>query len=120
MASSPSLRKLVLCAAAGALSTLGQAPPPAAPPPATSPPATPQAAPRPGGPSGGLSPYSGKLVEVTVPNPLTKYTPVTEFMLSNPAPGDWLTWRRAYDYQGFSPLKQVDRANVRNLRAAWS
>lgn len=53
-------------------------------------------------------------------NPLERITPVTEATLSHPPAGDWLTWRRTYDALGFSPLKQVTRANVKNLRVAWS
>ena len=41
-------------------------------------------------------------------------------MLAKPPAGDWLTWRRTYDDQGYSPLKQIDRGNVKNLRVAWS
>jgi alcohol dehydrogenase (cytochrome c) len=41
-------------------------------------------------------------------------------MLSAPADGEWLTWRRSFDAQGFSPLTQVTRDNVNDLRLAWS
>ncbi len=54
------------------------------------------------------------------PNPLDKIAPVTDAMLSNPAPGEWLTWRRTYDDLGFSPLKQITKDNVKNLRVAWT
>ncbi|MBZ5579306.1 MAG: PQQ-binding-like beta-propeller repeat protein [Acidobacteriia bacterium] len=53
-------------------------------------------------------------------NPLDTLTPVTDSLLQNPPPGEWLTWRRGFDYQGFSPLKQITKANVRNLRVAWT
>jgi alcohol dehydrogenase (cytochrome c) len=53
-------------------------------------------------------------------NPLDKITPVTGAMLQNPPTGDWLTWRRSFDYQGFSPLKQITKSNVNNLRVAWT
>ena len=33
---------------------------------------------------------------------------------------EWPSWRRGYDGQGFSPLKQITRSNVGELRAAWS
>ena len=29
------------------------------------------------------------------------FVPVTDAMLQNPAPGDWLTWRRTLDGWGF-------------------
>lgn len=47
------------------------------------------------------------------------FTPVTDEMLRNPPPGDWLNWRRALDGQGYSPLNQITRDNVRDLRLAW-
>src|SRR5262249_48050783 len=53
-------------------------------------------------------------------NPLDSISPVTDQMLMNPAPGEWLTWRRTYDDLGFSPLKQITKDNVKNLRVAWS
>jgi alcohol dehydrogenase (cytochrome c) len=45
---------------------------------------------------------------------------VTDADLLNPPPSDWLHWRRAYDGQGFSPLNQITRQNVGQLRLAWS
>lgn len=72
------------------------------------------------GPSGGLSPYAALPPAPVRPNPFDKFTPVTEAKLMNPSPGDWLTWRRTYDDMGFSPLKQIDRSNVADLRVAWS
>lgn len=54
------------------------------------------------------------------PNPLEKITPVSDAMLSNPPAGEWLTWRRTHDAMGFSPLRQITQANVKNLRVAWS
>ena len=48
------------------------------------------------------------------------FVPVTDAMLQNPAPGDWLTWRRTLDGWGYSPLDQIDRGNVGDLRMVWS
>jgi len=47
------------------------------------------------------------------------FSPVTEKMLSDPSAADWLSWRRTLDGQGFSPLGQVTRDNVDELRLAW-
>src|SRR5689334_17819383 len=47
------------------------------------------------------------------------YKPVTQQMLENPAPEDWLMYSRTYDAQRFSPLKQINRQNVGQLRLAW-
>ena len=52
--------------------------------------------------------------------PLSRLSPVTDAMLRRPAEGDWLMWRRTYQTLGFSPLKQVSKANVRGLGTAWS
>jgi alcohol dehydrogenase (cytochrome c) len=51
---------------------------------------------------------------------LDRITPVTDAMLRDPPPGEWLQWRRTYDAHGFSPLKQIDRSNVAGLRPAWT
>ena len=48
------------------------------------------------------------------------FVPVTDSMLQNPDPADWLMWRRTLDGWGYSPLDQVDRENVSELRMVWS
>ena len=53
-------------------------------------------------------------------NPLDRFTPVTDAVLQDPPDGDWLTWRRSFDAQGFSPLAQITRDNASGLRLAWS
>jgi alcohol dehydrogenase (cytochrome c) len=53
-------------------------------------------------------------------NPLDSSVPVTDALLANPSPNDWLTWRRTQDALGFSPLKSIDKDNVSRLRLAWS
>ena len=50
---------------------------------------------------------------------VTNFTPVTDELLTNPPPGDWLSWRRTLDSHGYSPLQQITRENVRTLRLAW-
>ena len=47
-------------------------------------------------------------------------TPVTEAVLRNPDPADWLMWRRTLDSWGYSPLDEIDRGNVAKLTLAWS
>src|SRR6185436_16020237 len=47
------------------------------------------------------------------------FTPVTEKMLENPSPDDWLMFSRTYDAQRYSPLKQISKQNVSQLRSAW-
>ncbi len=48
------------------------------------------------------------------------FTPVTDAMLRNPNPADWLMWRRTTDSWGYSPLDEIDRDNVAKLELAWS
>ena len=48
------------------------------------------------------------------------FTPVTDAVLQDPDPADWLNWRRTLDGWGYSPLDQVDRDNVGDLRLVWS
>jgi PQQ-dependent dehydrogenase (methanol/ethanol family) len=48
------------------------------------------------------------------------YQPVTQDMLVNPSPNDWLMYSRTYDAQRFSPLTQINRQNVSQLGLAWS
>jgi alcohol dehydrogenase (cytochrome c) len=51
---------------------------------------------------------------------LEKITPVTDSVLQHPSDADWLMWRRTYSGLGFSPLKQINKSNVSDLRLAWS
>src|SRR5580765_4929468 len=48
------------------------------------------------------------------------FPPVTDQMLENPDPADWLMWRRTLNGWGYSPLKEIDRANVGKLRLVWT
>ena len=48
------------------------------------------------------------------------FRPVTETMLRNPPPDDWLNWRRTDNAWGYSPLDQIKRDNVQKLQLAWS
>ena len=50
----------------------------------------------------------------------TEFVPVTDRMLQNPDPADWLMWRRTLDTWGFSPLKEVTGKNVGSLRMVWT
>src|SRR4026209_2447363 len=48
-----------------------------------------------------------------------RFTPVTTQMLEKPSPDDWLMFSRTYDAQRFSPLNQINKQNVAQLRLAW-
>ena len=49
-----------------------------------------------------------------------RFTPVTDAVLLDPDPGDWLHWRRTLDGWGYSPLDQINRDNVHRLQLVWS
>ena len=48
------------------------------------------------------------------------FTPVTDAMLADPAPADWPMWRRTLNNWGYSPLDEIDRRNVSQLRMVWT
>ncbi len=48
------------------------------------------------------------------------FVPVTDAMLQDPDPSDWLSWRRTTDGHGHSPLDQITRDNVASLRMVWT
>jgi len=48
------------------------------------------------------------------------FVPVTEQTIEKPDPGDWLMWRRTQDSWGYSPLTQITKANVSNLKMIWT
>ncbi len=54
-----------------------------------------------------------------VPVILQNYRPVTADRLKKPDEGDWLMVRRTYDGWGYSPLDQIEVANVTRLQPAW-
>src|SRR5690606_7359257 len=56
---------------------------------------------------------------LTVEGEVPGYVPVTDAMLRNPPPGDWPMARRNYQGWSYSPLDQITRENVKNLRLAW-
>ncbi|HET9949340.1 MAG TPA: PQQ-binding-like beta-propeller repeat protein [Longimicrobiales bacterium] len=55
-----------------------------------------------------------------MPALLQKWTPVTDSLLQNPPDGEWLMWRGSYGHWGYSPLGQIHRGNVDQLRLAWA
>jgi len=48
------------------------------------------------------------------------FTPVTDAVLQDPDPADWLSWRRTLDGWGYSPLDEIDGSNVGDLQLVWS
>lgn len=48
------------------------------------------------------------------------FTPLTNEMLLDPDPADWVMWRRNYAAWGYSPLDQITTENVDDLELAWA
>ncbi len=60
------------------------------------------------------------LPQTSEAQPSSQFVPVTDEMLQNPAPEDWLMWRRTLNGWGYSPLDQVDRESVNQLQLVWT
>ncbi len=56
---------------------------------------------------------------ITVAGEVKNYVPVTDAMLRNPDPGDWLMIRHDYHANNYSPLNQITADNVKDLRLQW-
>jgi alcohol dehydrogenase (cytochrome c) len=56
---------------------------------------------------------------LTVTGEVKNYVPVTDAMLRNPAPGEWLMVRRNYQGWSHSPLAEIRPENVKSLHVAW-
>jgi alcohol dehydrogenase (cytochrome c) len=56
---------------------------------------------------------------LTLEGHIQNYEPVTEAMMNHPPDGDWLMFRRNYQGWSFSPLKQINTANVGSLQLKW-
>ena len=52
--------------------------------------------------------------------PAAAWEPITEERLRHPKAGDWLEYRRTDDVFAFSPLTEINRSNVKNLRPVWT
>ena len=59
-------------------------------------------------------------IAVRAQQPTRRFVPVTDAMLQKPDPADWLMWRRTLDGWGYSPLDQINRNNVSQLRMVWT
>ena len=57
---------------------------------------------------------------ITIDGEVKNYVPVTDAMLRNPDPADWLMIRRDYKANSFSPLNQITTQNASDLRLMWS
>jgi alcohol dehydrogenase (cytochrome c) len=96
----------------------GQAPAAAAAAPGQAPPGR-GAAPAPAAGQGRGRGAAAPAAAITVAGEVKNYVPVTDAMLRNPSPNDWLMIRRDYHASNYSPLNQITKDNVKDLRLQW-
>ena len=65
------------------------------------------------------SPRSHHTRGLTIPGEVKNYAPVTDAMLRNPDPNDWLMIRHDYHANNYSTLNQITPVNVKDLRLKW-
>ena len=58
--------------------------------------------------------------EAVAQNRMDSFRPVTQEMLTDPDPADWIMWRGGYKGWGYSPLDEINRETATDLRLAWS
>lgn len=73
---------------------------------------------QPGGPPQAPAGPSGPL-GITVAGEVENFQPVTDEMLLDPPPGDWLMLRHDYGASSHSPLAAINADNVKDLRLQW-
>ena len=74
-------------------------------------------APRPAAPS---LPAEYTRLGLIMPGNIKNYTDVTDAMLKNPSPNDWLIYRGNYQGWSYSGLNQINTSNVNQLQLKWS
>ena len=68
----------------------------------------------------GLVVLASAAVAQEVPEPLRSFVPVTDEMLLQPRPENWISFRNGYSLWGYSELDQINADNVGELRLVWS
>ncbi|HEV3329937.1 MAG TPA: PQQ-binding-like beta-propeller repeat protein [Bryobacteraceae bacterium] len=56
---------------------------------------------------------------LTVSGEVKSYTNITDAMMRNPDPSDWLMLRHDYHASNYSPLNQITAQNVKELQLQW-
>jgi alcohol dehydrogenase (cytochrome c) len=57
---------------------------------------------------------------LTIAGNVKNYTPITDAMMRNPDPADWLMIRHDYHANNYSTLNQITANNVQDLRLVWT
>jgi alcohol dehydrogenase (cytochrome c) len=55
-----------------------------------------------------------------IAHPIGNFVAVTDVMLRNPDPSDWIMMRGNYQGWGFSKLDQINKGNAKGLQLVWS
>lgn len=58
-------------------------------------------------------------VGVTFAGTVEDFVPLTDDMMANPSPNDWLMWRGNYQAWSYSALDQINTENVGDLQLEW-
>ena len=80
-----------------------------------------------GGPAGTEGPLGGRAEAPTPPTPrgltvagtVKNYTNITDAMMRNPDPSDWIMIRHDYHANNYSTLNQINTQNVKDLQLQW-
>jgi len=72
-----------------------------------------------GGGGGGRGQQQAPVTGLTVAGEVKNFAPITDEMLKNPPPGDWLAIRRDHYASNYSPLTQITRDNAQDLQLVW-
>jgi alcohol dehydrogenase (cytochrome c) len=72
-----------------------------------------------GAPGGGRGQPQAPVTGLTVSGEVKNFQAVTDEMLRNPPPSDWLTIRRDHFASNYSPLTQITRDNAQDLQLVW-
>lgn len=67
----------------------------------------------------GAEPANLESRSLTVEDLMSSFVPITDEMLGDPDPEDWLMIRRDYHAHSYSPLNGITRDNVADLRLEW-
>ena len=56
---------------------------------------------------------------LTIAGTVKNFTPLTDAMMKNPDPNDWLVLRHDYHANNYSTLNQINTSNVKDLQLQW-
>ena len=71
-------------------------------------------------PSPGALPAEYTTMGLVMVGDIKRYTSVSDAMLTHPSPNDWLMYRGNYAGWSYSPLSQINTANVGQLQLKWT